>query len=104
MKRTLRKILKWFIRIILGLLSLLVLIVLLFYLFRGKIVDKALDYVNDSQPGEVSLEKMNLRPFMNFPDVALQLKDLNFASGIIDSLEKDKKARQSEQAMKASPE
>ncbi|MDA3821284.1 MAG: hypothetical protein PF450_01540, partial [Bacteroidales bacterium] len=87
MKRTFRNLLKWFLRIILGLAALLVLLVLLFYLFRGKIVDRALGYVNDSQPGEVSIGKLNLRPFMNFPDVALQLKELNYASGAIDSVE-----------------
>lgn len=39
---------------------------------------RAIDYVNKNLPGEVEMGQMNLIPFMSFPDVALQLRDVNF--------------------------
>ena len=35
---------------------------------------RAVTYLNDQQPGEVQMWQMNLIPFMNFPDVSLQLR------------------------------
>lgn len=76
MKSFLRKIFKWVIRIFLGLLALLVLLLLLFYLFRGRITDKALSIINESQPGTASIAKVNILPFLYFPDLSFQLNDL----------------------------
>jgi hypothetical protein len=73
---------KWTLRIIAGIVALLSLIVILFYLFRGKITDRGLDYLNSTQPGEVTIGKLNLRPFLNFPDISLQLKELQLLSGM----------------------
>lgn len=73
---------RWFIRIIAGIIALLVLIIMLFYLFRGKITDKALDYLNSKQPGEVTIGTLNLRPFLNFPDISLQLNDIQYLTGL----------------------
>ncbi len=59
-------------------LSLIVLISVLFYLNRSWIMERAVDYLNRSQPGEVRMDHINLIPFMGFPDVALQLKNVSF--------------------------
>jgi len=80
MKKFFRISMKWLLRILLGLVSLLVLVFILFYLFRGKIIDRSIAYINDSQPGEIYLGNLNLRPFMNFPDVSLQLKDILYSA------------------------
>lgn len=64
--------------IILSFFSLILLITLLFYLGRGWIMNRAVTYLNEQQPGEVEMGQMNLIPFMNFPNVSLQLQDLNF--------------------------
>lgn len=61
-----------------GIVGLLVLLILLFYLFRGKITEKALAYVNEMQPGEVVFEKLNLRPFLDFPNVSLRVREVQF--------------------------
>ena len=61
-----------------GFLSLILLITLVFYLGRGYIMKRAVEYVNTQQPGEVTMRKMNLIPFMNFPDVSLQLRNVNY--------------------------
>ena len=82
MKKTVRNMIKWLLRIIGGIIALLALIIMLFYLFRGKITDRALDYLNGTQPGEVTIGKLNLRPFLNFPDISLQLKDLQYSTGM----------------------
>gem|GEM_PF-1192958 len=78
MKKGFKGILKWLLRILLGIVGLLALLILLFYLFRGKITEKALAYVNEMQPGEVVFEKLNLRPFVDFPDVSLRLRKVRF--------------------------
>ncbi|MEX2370050.1 MAG: hypothetical protein WD578_03510 [Bacteroidales bacterium] len=82
MNKVLRNIFKWLLRIVLGLVSLVVLFVLLFYLFRGKITEKTVDYVNELQPGVVSIEKLNLSPFMKFRDISLQLKGFQYSTGL----------------------
>ncbi len=91
MKKPAKKILRWFLRVLLGIFGLFAILVIVFYLFRGKIIEKAINYVNDAQPGQVHLANINLRPFMNFPDISLQLKDLTYtcdssSTGEIDSL------------------
>ena len=58
--------------------SLIVLISVLFYLNRSWIMERAVDYLNRSQPGEVRMDHINLIPFMGFPDVAVQLKNVSF--------------------------
>jgi hypothetical protein len=82
MKRRIRNILKVLFRIVLGVASLIIFLVILFYLFRGKITEKVLDYVNELQPGEVVFNKINLRPFLYFPDVSLQLTEFQFSTGL----------------------
>lgn len=59
-------------------LSLILLITLGFYLGRGWIMNRAVAYINERQPGELQMERMNLIPFMNFPDVSLQLRNLSY--------------------------
>ena len=41
-------------------------------------MNRAVTYINERQPGELQMEQMNLIPFMNFPDVSLQLKALSY--------------------------
>lgn len=64
--------------IILGFFSLILLITLVFYLGRGWIMNRAVTYLNEQQPGEVQMGQMNLIPFMNFPNVSLQFRNVNF--------------------------
>ncbi|MDF1571569.1 MAG: hypothetical protein P1P82_08140 [Bacteroidales bacterium] len=78
MQKGFKRIFKWFLRILLGIVGLLVLLILLFYLFRGKITEKALAYVNEMQPGEVVFEKLSLRPFLDFPNVSLRVREVQF--------------------------
>ena len=82
MKKTIIYIVKWIGRILLGLVALIILAFIVFNLFRGKIVDKGINYVNDMYPGNVQLEKIKLRPFRHFPDLSLQLNELSFYQGI----------------------
>lgn len=89
MKKFFRITLKWLLRIFLGLASLVLLVFILFYLFRGKIIDRSIAYINDSQPGEITLGNLNLRPFMNFPDVSLQLKDIQYSAPETGDMEMD---------------
>ncbi len=63
---------------ILGFVSLVLLITLVFYLGREYFMRKAVSYLNEQQPGEVQMEKMNLIPFLNFPDVTLQLREVKY--------------------------
>jgi len=72
------KVFKVFGWIFLGFLTLILLTTLGFYLGRAWIMDRAVSYINESQPGELQMEQMNLIPFINFPDVSLQLKALNY--------------------------
>jgi hypothetical protein len=69
------RILGW---IVAGFVSLILLLTLGFYLGRGWIMNKAVAYVNDQQPGEVRMEQMYLIPFKNFPDVSLQLRNMSY--------------------------
>lgn len=74
-KRKVIKILGW---IVLSFFSLILLVTLGFYLGRGWIMNRAVTYINENQPGEVQMDQMNLIPFMNFPDVSLQLRNMNY--------------------------
>jgi len=69
------KVLGW---IVLSFLTLILLTTLGFYLGRGWIMNRAVTYINDNQPGELQMGQMNLIPFMNFPDVSLQLKSISY--------------------------
>ncbi len=89
MKKIIRNTFKWLLRIIAGLVALVVLFLLLFYLFRGRITDKTLEYVNSAQPGKLSIEKLNLHPFMNFPDVSLRLGGVQYTTGSTDTCRTD---------------
>ncbi len=64
--------------VILSLLGFILLITLAFYLTRGWIMQKAVEYVNEQQSGEIQMGQMNLIPFMYFPDVSLQLRNLGY--------------------------
>jgi len=74
-KHKVLRIIGW---IIVSFLSLILLITLGFYLGRGLIMNRAVNYINENQPGELQMEQMNLIPFMNFPDVSLQLRNLSY--------------------------
>ncbi len=65
-------------RIILGFVALILLISLAFYLGRSWIMGRAVTYLNKQQPGEVQMGRMNLIPFMNFPNVSLQLRNVSY--------------------------
>lgn len=78
MARRKYKVFKVFGWIVLSFFTLILLSTLGFYLGRGWIINRAVSYINESQPGELQMEQMNLIPFMNFPDVSLQLKALSY--------------------------
>jgi hypothetical protein len=80
MKRILKKAGQWFFRVLLVIAALLVLLISGLFIFRDGITRKAVEYVNRQQPGELALERMRFRPFMNFPDVSLQLHRLEYYS------------------------
>jgi len=61
-----------------GIISLILLTTLVFYLGRDFFLKKAVAYLNEQQPGEVRMGKMYLIPFVNFPDVTLQLHSVEF--------------------------
>jgi len=63
---------------VVGLITLILLLTLGFYLGRGWIMNRAVAYMNDKQPGEIRMEQMYLIPFKNFPDVSLQLKNMSY--------------------------
>jgi hypothetical protein len=60
------------------LVSLVLLVTLVFYLGRNYFMGKAVSYLNEQQPGEVQMGQMNLIPFINFPDITLQLQSVNY--------------------------
>ena len=72
-KYRLVKIVAW---IVGSLVSLVLLTTLVFYLGRTFFMGKAVAYLNEKQPGEVQMEKMKLIPFINFPDITLQLESM----------------------------
>lgn len=74
-KHRVLRIIGW---IVLGFLSLILVVTLGFYLGRGWILNRAVTYLNEQQPGEVQMDQMNLIPFMNFPDISLQLRDVTY--------------------------
>ncbi|TFH26462.1 MAG: hypothetical protein E4H10_06940, partial [Bacteroidia bacterium] len=74
-KYRLIKVLAW---IVAGLVSLILLITLVFYLGRNFFMEKAVSYLNEQQPGEVEMGKMKLIPFVNFPNITLQLESVNY--------------------------
>ena len=58
--------------------SLVLLLTLVFYLGRNFFMGKAVDYLNEQQPGEVQMGQMNLIPFLHFPDITLQLQSVHY--------------------------
>jgi hypothetical protein len=74
-KRRIIRIIGW---IVLGFFSLILIITLGFYLGRGWIMKRAVNYLNDQQPGEITMEQMNLIPLVNFPDITLQLRNVSY--------------------------
>jgi hypothetical protein len=74
-KRRVLRIIGW---IIAGFFSLILLLTLGFYLGRGWIMKRAVEYINDQQPGEVTMGQINLIPLVNFPDITLQLKQVDY--------------------------
>jgi hypothetical protein len=63
---------------IVGIVSLVLLTTVVFYLGRGYFMKRAVIYLNEQQPGEVQMGQMNLIPFLNFPDITLNLQDVQF--------------------------
>lgn len=78
MSRTAKIILRWILRVVLAIAGLLLLIMLAFYLFRGKITDRALGYMNEMQPGVLSAKSISLRPLIDLPDISLRINDLAY--------------------------
>ncbi|PID92677.1 MAG: hypothetical protein CSA96_02025 [Bacteroidetes bacterium] len=64
--------------VLLVVFSLILLTTFAFYLARGLILEKVVSRLNEEQPGEVLIEQMLLVPFLNFPDVSLQLRDVHY--------------------------
>ena len=64
--------------IIIGIVSLVILTTLVFYLGRDYFMKRAVIYLNEQQAGEVQMGQMNLIPFINFPDITLNLRDVKF--------------------------
>ena len=64
--------------IIIGIISLILLTSLVFYIRRDYVVERAMVFLNEQQPGEVQMGKMYLIPFMNFPDLTLHLQEVQF--------------------------
>jgi len=64
--------------IIVGIVSLILLTTVVFYLGRDFFLEKAVTYLNEQQPGEVRMGRMYLVPFVNFPNVTLQLHSVKF--------------------------
>ncbi len=61
-----------------GIISLVLIATLVFYLGREYFLNRAVSYLNEQQPGEVQMDQMNLIPFLNFPDITLQLQGVNY--------------------------
>ncbi len=76
MARRRYRIFRIFGRSLLGFISFILLVTLGFYMSRGWIMQRAVDYVNDRQQGEIRMGRMNLIPLMHFPDVSLQLRNI----------------------------
>jgi hypothetical protein len=74
-KRIVLRIAGW---ILAGFISLILLVTLVFYLGRGWILHRVVDYVNKNQPGEIQVGRINLIPFMGFPDAVLQLRNISY--------------------------
>ena len=70
--------------IILGFVSLILIVTLIFYLGRGWILNRAVTYLNEQQPGEIQMGQINLIPFMHFPDISLQLRNVSYYEKKID--------------------
>ena len=64
--------------IIIGIISLILLTSLVFYIRRDYVVERAMVFLNEQQPGEVQMGKMYLIPFMNFPDLTLHLQEVKY--------------------------
>ncbi|MDF1573719.1 MAG: hypothetical protein P1P86_00820 [Bacteroidales bacterium] len=69
------RIIAW---ILAGIVSLVILATLVFYLGRNFFLNKAVSYLNEQQPGEVRMGRMNLIPFLKFPDISLQLREVKY--------------------------
>jgi len=74
------RIFRWLLWVVLGFVGLLILLSSLFYLGREVIMQKALTAMNEQRPGELQMGNMNLVPFMHFPSVVIQLKDIRYFS------------------------
>jgi hypothetical protein len=74
-KYKLLKIVGW---ILASLVFLVLLLTLVFYLGRNFFMEKAVNYLNEQQPGEVQMGQMNLIPFLHFPDITLQLQSVDY--------------------------
>jgi len=75
--------------VIVGIISLILSTTLVFYLGRDFFLKKAVAYLNEQQPGEVRMGKMYLIPFVNFPDVTLQLHSVKFFENEVNGVTAD---------------
>jgi len=78
MARTVRKIRKWITWALALILLLLFLLTLVFYLFRGSIKEKGVAYFNGMQNGMLEVGRISFIPLMNFPDVTLKIRDVQY--------------------------
>jgi hypothetical protein len=64
--------------IIVSIISLVLITSLVFYLGRDYFLKRAVTYLNGQQPGKVQMGQIYLIPFLNFPDVTLQLQAVKY--------------------------
>ena len=78
MSRRKYKILRLIGWVLVGFVALILVITGIFYLGRGRIMQKAVVYLNKNQPGEVHIAQINLLPLMDFPNSVVQFKDFTW--------------------------
>ncbi|MEN8157212.1 MAG: hypothetical protein ABFS10_09680 [Bacteroidota bacterium] len=64
--------------ILTGFIGAVVVIVSGFYLGRGWIMSRALETLNEKQPGEVQMHQVRLIPLRDFPKAVFQLRDVSY--------------------------
>lgn len=74
----LRKILRYLLSAVLTVLILLSLAFLIFSIYKDDIARQLVMALNERQSGEITLKEISLKPFKYFPDVSLQLEDVEY--------------------------
>jgi hypothetical protein len=85
MNKTIKKkkgyfIVKLGIRILLFLVLLFIGLTVYIYTHRDQLEEYIIEYVDQTQPGKLSLDKINFSPFANFPHISLNIENLSYYS------------------------